>query len=83
MRELLHLQPGYTVDLADLRRPVALADDCTLGAVCEGLDRMAPAARASLEAVLGFPFGPWLDDCLRAAPAKAESNEGLVEIRLS
>ena len=65
MREVLPLQPGYTVDLADLWCPVALADDCTLGAVCEGLDRMEPGARAALEAVLGYPLAPWLDDCLR------------------
>jgi hypothetical protein len=83
MRELLHLQPGYTVELAHLRRPVTLADEFTLGAVCEGLDRMAPAARAALEAVLGYPLTPCLDDCLRTAPVKAESDEGLVEIRLS
>jgi hypothetical protein len=82
MPELLHVQPGYTVDLADLRRPVALADDCTLGALCEGLKRMPPGARAALEAVLGYPLAPWLDDCLRAAPAKAGSDEGLIEIRL-
>jgi hypothetical protein len=83
MREPLHLQqPGYTVDLAHLRRPVTLADDFTLGALCEGLARLEPGARAALEAVLGYPLAPWLDDCLRAAPAKAESNEGLVEIRL-
>ncbi len=82
MREVLHLQLGYTVDLAHLRRPVALADDFTLGALCEGLARMASGARATLEAVLGYALAPWLDDCLRAAPAKAESNEGLVEIRL-
>jgi hypothetical protein len=82
MPELLHVQPGYTVDLADLRRPVTLADDCTLGALCEGLDRMEPGARAALEAVLGYPLAPWLDDCLRAAPAKAGSDEGLIEIRL-
>ena len=69
MREVLHLQPGYTVDLAHLRRPVALADEFTLGVVCEGLDRMEPGARAALEAVLGYPLAPWLDDCLRAAPA--------------
>jgi hypothetical protein len=83
MRELLQLQPGYTVDLADLRRPVTLADDCTLGAICEGLDRMAPGARAALEAVLGDPLAPWLDDCLHTVPANPGSDEGLVEIRLS
>jgi hypothetical protein len=82
MRELLHLQPGYTVDLADLRRPVALADDCTLGALCESLARMEPRTRAALEAVLGYPLAPWRDDCLRAAPANAGAGEGLVEIRL-
>jgi hypothetical protein len=82
MREVLHLQPGYTVDLAHLRRPVTLADDYTLGAVCEGLNRMAPGARAALEAVLGYPLAPWLDDCLRAAPADIGSDNGLVEIRL-
>jgi hypothetical protein len=59
----LHLQPGYTVELAHLRRPVTMAADCTLGAVCEGLDCMALAARAALEAVLGYPLAPWLDGC--------------------
>jgi hypothetical protein len=78
----LHLQPGYTVDLAHLRRPVTRADDCTLGALCEGLDRMEPGARVALEAVLGYPLAPWLDDCRRAAPAGHGSGEGLVEIRL-
>jgi hypothetical protein len=82
MPELLHLQPGYTVTLAHLRRPVALADDCTLGALCEGLDRMASAARAALEAVLGYPLAPWLDDCLRTAPPDEGSDDGLVEIHL-
>ena len=53
MRKVLHLQPGYTVELAHLRRPVALADEFTLGAVCEGLARKEPRKRAALEAVLG------------------------------
>jgi hypothetical protein len=82
MREVLHLQPGYTVELAHLRRPVTLADDFTLGALCEGLALMEPSARAALEAVLGYPLAPWIDDCLRAAPATAGADEGLVEIRL-
>jgi hypothetical protein len=82
MRGLLHLQPGYTVALAHLRRPVALADDCTLGALCESLARLEPGARAALEAVLGYPLAPWLGDCLRAVPADAGSHNGLVEIRL-
>jgi hypothetical protein len=82
MPELLHLQPGYTVDLSDLRRPITLADHFTLGALCEGLDRMAPGARAALEAVLGYLLAPWLDDCLRTVPANTGSDEGLVEIRL-
>jgi hypothetical protein len=38
--------------------------------------------RAALEAVLGYPLAPWLDDCLRAAPADAGADGGLVEIRL-
>ena len=80
--ESLHRQPGYTVDLAHLRRPVALADEFTLRAVCEGLDRMAPAARAALEAVLGYPLAPWLDECLRAVPPASAVIEGLVKIRL-
>jgi hypothetical protein len=82
MPELLHVEPGYTVDLADLRRPVTLTDDFTRGAMCEGLDRTEPSARAALEAVLGDPLAPWLDDCLRAAPADRGSDEGLVEIQV-
>jgi hypothetical protein len=82
MPELLHIQPGYTVDLAHLRRPVTLADEFTLGAICEGLDRMAPGARAALEAVLGYPLAPWLDDCLRTAPPDEGLDNDLFEIWL-
>jgi hypothetical protein len=58
MPQRLHLQPGYTVDLAHLRRPVTLADDLTLGALCESLERMEPGQRAALEAILGYPLAP-------------------------
>jgi hypothetical protein len=43
---------------------------------------MEPGARAALEAVLGYPLAPWLDDCLRTAPPAEGSDNGLVEIRL-
>ena len=49
----LHLQPGYTVDLAHLRHRVTLVDDMTLGALCASLERMEPHQRAALEAILG------------------------------
>jgi hypothetical protein len=58
MPELLHVQPGYTVELAHLRRPVTLADDFTLGALCESLERMEARERAPLEAVLVYPLAP-------------------------
>jgi hypothetical protein len=82
MPQRLHLQPGYTVDLAHLRRRVTLDDDLTLGALCESLERMEAGQRAALEAILGYPLGPWLDDCRRTVPPDAGSNNGLVEIRL-
>jgi hypothetical protein len=82
MPQPLHLQPGYTLDLAHLRRRVTLADDLTLGALCERLERMEPGQRAVLEAILGYPLAPWLDDCLRAGPAAAGADGGLAEIRL-
>jgi hypothetical protein len=75
--------PGYTVALAHLRRPVELTENLTLGAVCESLARMAPGERAALEAVLGYPLQPWLDDCLRAVPGDRGTGEGLVEVRLT
>jgi hypothetical protein len=82
MPQGLHLQPGYTVDLAHLRHRVTLADDLTLGAVCESLERMAPDQRAALEAILGYPLAPWLDDCRRPVPPDDRTGNGLVEIRL-
>jgi hypothetical protein len=39
-------------------------------------------ARAALEAVLGYPLAPWLDECLRAVPPASAVIEGLVKIRL-
>jgi hypothetical protein len=82
MPQPLHLQPGFTVDLAHLRRRVTLADDLTLGAVCESLERMEPSQRAALEAILGYPLAPWLDDCRRARPPDDRTGNGLIEIRL-
>jgi hypothetical protein len=82
MPQSLHVQPGYTVDLAHLRHRVTLADDLTLGTLCESLERMAPDQRAALEAILGYPLAPWLDDCRRAAPPDDRTGNGLVEIRL-
>jgi hypothetical protein len=83
MPQRLHLQPGYTVDLAHLRHRVTLADDLTLGALCESPERMAPHQRASLEAILGYPLAPWLDDCQRAVPPDDGTGNCLVEIRLT
>jgi hypothetical protein len=83
MPQPLHLQPGFTVDLAHPRRRVTLADDLTLGAVCESLERMEPGQRAALEAILGYPLAPWLDDCRRARPPDDRTGNGLVEIRLA
>jgi hypothetical protein len=51
MRERLHLQPGYTADRAHLRRPVTLADDMTLVALCESLERMEPRAGGAVRRV--------------------------------
>jgi hypothetical protein len=82
MPQRLHLQPGYTVDLAHLRQRVTLADDLTLGAVCESLERMESGQRAALEAILGYPLALWLDDCRRTGPADTSADGGLVEIRL-
>ena len=70
MPEVLHLQPGSTVDLAHLRHRVTLADDMTLGALCESLERMAPDQQAALEAILGDPVAPWLDDGRRVKPGR-------------
>jgi hypothetical protein len=61
---------------------VTLADDLRLGAVCESLERMAPGQRAALEAILGYPLAPWLDDSRRPVPPDGTGN-GLVEIRLA
>ena len=82
MPQRLHLEPGYTVDLAHLRRPVTLADDLTLRAVCESLERMEPGQRAALEAILGYPLALWLNDCRRTVPPDAGTGAGLLEIRL-
>lgn len=54
MRERLHLQPGYTADLAHLRRPVTLADD------------MTPRARAALFDEFSYYGSPDARDCERA-----------------
>jgi hypothetical protein len=82
MPQPLHLQPGYTVDPAHLRHRVTLAEDLTLGALCESLERMDPCQRAALEAILGYPLAPWLDDCLCAGQADAGTGAGLRQIRL-
>jgi hypothetical protein len=82
MPQPLHLQPGDTVDLAHLRRRVTLADDLTLGAMGESLERMEPGQRSALEAILGDPLAPWLDDCRRARPPDDRTGNGLIEIRL-
>ena len=82
MPQRLHVQPGYTVDLAHLRHRVTLADDLTLGALCESLERMEPHQRVALEAILGYPLAPWLDDGRRAVPPDAGTGAGLLEIRL-
>jgi hypothetical protein len=84
----MRFDPAYTVALADLRRAVELAEGLTLGAVCESLVRMAPGERAALEAVLGYPLQPWLDDGLRPVPEDQASNDraseaSLVAIRLA
>jgi hypothetical protein len=55
MPQRLHLQPGYTVDLAHLQHRVTLAEDLTPGALCESLKRMAPHQRVALKAILGTP----------------------------
>jgi hypothetical protein len=73
---------GYTVALADLRRAVELAEALTLGAVCESLARMESRERAALEAVLGYPLQPWLDDCLRREPEDRASDDGASEASL-
>ena len=66
MRERLHLQPGYTADRAHLRRPVTLADDMTLVALCESLERMEPRARAALFDEFSYYGSPEARDCERA-----------------
>jgi hypothetical protein len=78
----VRFDPAYTVALVDLRRPVELADDVTLGALCESLERMAPGERAALEAVLGYPLQSWLDDCLRPVPDDRASDDGASEASL-
>ena len=78
MPQQLHLQPGYTVDWRTLPW-VTLADDLTLGAVCESLERMEPGQRAALEVILGYPWrrGSTIADArYRSTPTRA----GLLEI---
>jgi hypothetical protein len=67
----VRFDPGHTVSLAGLQRPVALAADVTPGAVCESLARMAGGERAALR--------PRLDDCLRPVPGDRAPDAGASE----
>lgn len=80
--EKVRLAPGYRLQVADLMREIEIADDFTLGDLCQVILDCKDMDLETFSALVCCPLAPFLAECLRPPTAAAAPVSDLSSIRL-